>query len=347
MVGFGVLAYGAKQFFTVSSFYQYGHYRGNSVADIASDKPKYKGTAYCASCHAEQIAAWSNGVHNRPDIGKVVRCEVCHGPAGERDVRGMFENSSTGPDHPKNLKMVVPTDTRQLCTLCHERMAGRPLQQRQVVVAEHAGTQQCTVCHNPHSPRLGLASPVSLAKAGDATAGQAKAAACVGCHGAEGVSVNLPGPTLAGQHEAYLLEALKAYITSERTDPMMSAGVQGLSDDDAANIAAYFAGVKCASSLDTAKQATLPGKATSAKCTACHGSDVIHSATPTASMVYSDCHADKTTGHYASLGACTKCHPDLAGYHPADGLGPLRGARLATLLASVRYKNLCPQRSKC
>jgi cytochrome c553 len=273
MVGFGVLAYGAKQFFTVSSFYQYGHYRGNSVADIASDKPKYKGTAYCASCHAEQIAAWSNGVHNRPDIGKIVRCEVCHGPAGERDVRGMFENSSTGPDHPKNLKMVVPTDTRQLCTLCHERMTGRPLQQRQVVVAEHAGTQQCTVCHNPHSPRLGLTSPVSLAKAGDATAGQAKAAACVGCHGAEGVSVNFPGPTLAGQHEAYLLEALKAYITSERTDPMMSAGVQGLSDDDAANIAAYFAGVKCASSLDTARQATLPGKAAVAKCTACHGTD--------------------------------------------------------------------------
>jgi cytochrome c553 len=112
-----------------------------------------------------------------------------------------------------------------------------------------------------------------LAKAGDATAGQAKAAACVGCHGAEGVSVNLPGPTLAGQHEAYLLEALKAYITSERTDPMMSAGVQGLSDDDAANIAAYFAGVKCASSLDTARQATLPGKAAVAKCTACHGTD--------------------------------------------------------------------------
>src|SRR5664279_1120894 len=78
MVGFAVLAYGAKQFFTVGSFYQYGHYRGNSVADIASDKPKYKGIAYCASCHAAQIAEWSNGVHNRPDIGKVVRLSLIH-----------------------------------------------------------------------------------------------------------------------------------------------------------------------------------------------------------------------------------------------------------------------------
>src|SRR5665647_549905 len=273
MVGFAVLAYGAKQFFTANSFYQYGHYRGASVADIASDKPKYKGTAYCASCHAAQLAEWSKGVHNRPDIGKVVKCEVCHSAGGDRDVRGMFEHSSTGPDHPKNLKMVVPTDTRQLCTLCHERMTGRPLQQRQIVVAEHAGTQQCTVCHNPHSPRLNLVSAASTAPAGDAGAGKTKAAACVGCHGAEGVSVNLPGPTLAGQRAAYLHDALKGYIEGGRSDPMMSAGAQGLSDGDAANVAAYFAGAKCVSSLDAEKQATFPGKATAATCIACHGAD--------------------------------------------------------------------------
>jgi len=274
IVAFAVLAYGAKQFFTVKSFYQYGHYRGDSVADIASDKPKYKGAAYCASCHAAQVAEWSTGIHNRPDIDKVVKCEVCHGPGGERDIRGPFENSPTGPDHPKNLKMVVPMDTRQLCTLCHERMTGRPLQQRQIVVSEHAGTQQCTVCHNPHSPRLDLVSAaVTTAQAGDAAAGKVRAAACVGCHGAEGVSANLPGPTLAGQHEPYLVEALKAYITEERRDPMMSPSAKELSDDDAANIAAYFGSAKCVSALDVAKQATLESKAAAAKCVACHGAD--------------------------------------------------------------------------
>ena len=54
---------------------------------------------------------------------------------------------------------------------------------------------------------------------------------------------------------------------------MMNAGAQGLSDSDTANIAAYYAGAKCVSSLDAAKQATLQDKETPAKCAACHGAD--------------------------------------------------------------------------
>ena len=69
-----VLAYGAKRVFTVSSFYEYGHYRGDSVAEIASDKPKYKGVGYCAQCHAEQVADWFKGVHNSANAGRVVKC---------------------------------------------------------------------------------------------------------------------------------------------------------------------------------------------------------------------------------------------------------------------------------
>ena len=271
IVAFGVLAYGGKRFFTAESFYEYGHYRGKSVVEIAAEKPKYKGTAYCASCHSQQAAEWSDGVHNSLDVGKVVKCEVCHGPAGERDPELMYVPATTGPDHPKNWKMIVPADSRKLCTLCHERMTGRPSQQRQIVVADHAGTQQCTVCHNPHSPRLNLVSATAL-PAGDAAAGKATAAVCAGCHGPEGVSDNLPGPTLAGQHDAYIIDALKAYSTSVRVDPMMSA-VAKVSDEDAANLAAYFAGLKCESALTADKQATLPGRNAAAKCTVCHGAD--------------------------------------------------------------------------
>ena len=272
MVTFALLAYGAKQFFTVDSFYEYGHYRGTSVAEIAAEKPRYKGNAYCVSCHAQQVAEWTNGVHNSIDVGKVVKCEVCHGPAGGRDIEATYVPPTTGPDHPKNLKMVVPADSRQLCTLCHERMTGRPLQQRQIVVADHAGTQQCIVCHNPHSPRLGLVAAASTAQAGDAAAGKVKAAECAGCHGAVGVSNDLPGPTLANQNAAYVVDALKAYNSGARNDPMMSAAAK-MSDEDAANLAAHFAGLKCESALTADKQATLPGHATAAKCTACHGAN--------------------------------------------------------------------------
>ncbi|HWJ18457.1 c-type cytochrome [Bradyrhizobium sp.] len=269
-----VVGYGAKRFFTVNSFYEYGHYRGDSVADIASDKPKFKGVGYCASCHAKQTAEWSNGVHNSSDIGKIVKCEVCHGAGGERDVLGPFEASATGADHPNNLKMVVPTDTRKLCTFCHERMTGRPLQQRQIVVADHAGTQQCIVCHNPHSPKLNL-TPVAeaAAQAGDPIVGKAKAAACAGCHGAEGVSRNLPGPSLAGQNAAYFAEALKAYGTGGRNNPMMSPAAQGMNAEDTGHLAAYFSGLKCEAAPASDAQAVSAGKAIASKCTACHGAD--------------------------------------------------------------------------
>jgi cytochrome c553 len=272
MAGFVVLAYGAKRFFTVDSFYQYGHYRGDSVAEIASDKPKYKGTAYCAPCHVEQLAAWSNGIHNSADVGKVVKCEVCHGPGGGRDVGDVFRASATGPDHPQNMKMVVPADSRKLCTLCHERVTGRPLQQRQIVVADHAGTQQCTVCHNPHSPLLNLVS-TAASRPGDAALGKVKTAACAGCHGAEGVSAGLPGPTLAGQNEAYLVEAIKAYSSGARDNATMTAMVQAANADDVDNMASYYAGLKCESALDPERQAASADRSAASKCVACHGAN--------------------------------------------------------------------------
>jgi cytochrome c553 len=270
MVVFAVVAYGAKRFFTADSFFEYGHYRGNSVAEIASDKPKYKGSAYCESCHAEQFTEWTKGIHNSVDLGKVVKCEVCHGPAGARDDRGMFAHSATGPDHPNDLKLAVPADTGKLCTLCHEKIAGRPALQPQIVVAEHAGDQQCTVCHNPHSPLLNLASASPSAQRGDATLGKEKAVAvCANCHGAEGVSVDLPGPTLAGQNAAYIVGALKAYGTGARDNPVMSPVAQEVGGEDGDNLAAYFASLKCQSSLDSrASPAAAPSK-----CVACHGAD--------------------------------------------------------------------------
>jgi cytochrome c553 len=276
LVIFAAAAYGAKRFFTVDSFYEYGHYRGNSVADIASDKPKYKGTSYCETCHTELFAEWSKGVHNRPDAGKVVKCEVCHGAGGERDARGMFQASATGPDHPKNRKLAVPADSRRLCTLCHEQITGRPAHQPQIVVADHAGSQQCVTCHNPHSPKLNLTPAAATAQRGDATLGKTKAAACAGCHGAEGVSLNLPGPSLAGQNAAYFVDALKAYTTGARDNPMMSALAQSISSEDSEHLAAYFSGLRCVSGPNAEKQAAA-AQASASRCVACHGANGVTS----------------------------------------------------------------------
>ncbi len=267
----GTAAYAAKILFTPASFYRYGHYRGDSVAEIASDKPKYKNPQSCQQCHAERYAEWSRGVHNSAAIGKVVKCEVCHGAAGRRDMRGMFRRSATGPDHPDNVKLMVPTDTTELCTRCHEKIAARPVAQRQIVVATHAGTQQCMTCHNPHSPKLLIGAAAPNARPGDVAAGKAKAATCAACHGAQGNSVNLPGPNLAGQKEAYLVDALKGYRTGARDNPMMGPLAKGLSDSDVEDLAAYFAGLSCKRSADAGKQAASAGQTTASNCAACHG----------------------------------------------------------------------------
>jgi len=78
------------------------------------------------------------------------------------------------------------------------------------------------------------------ADAGDAAAGQVKSSTCAGCHGMNGMSNNEMYPNLAGQKEAYLVKALNAYRSGDRTDPTMKAMASALSDADVENLAAFF-----------------------------------------------------------------------------------------------------------
>lgn len=80
--------------------------------------------------------------------------------------------------------------------------------------------------------------------AGDAAAGKSKSAVCAACHGATGTSPNAMWPNLAGQKEVYLLKQLKAFKSGARKDPMMGPMAMPLSDQDMANLAAYFSSQK-------------------------------------------------------------------------------------------------------
>lgn len=79
--------------------------------------------------------------------------------------------------------------------------------------------------------------------AGDPAAGKAKAATCAGCHGANGQGVP-PNPALAGKSEAQLLQALQDFKSGKRANAVMKAMTAGLSDQDMANLAAYYASLK-------------------------------------------------------------------------------------------------------
>jgi cytochrome c553 len=86
----------------------------------------------------------------------------------------------------------------------------------------------------------------AAAPAGDAAKGREKTQMCEGCHGIDGWRTAYPEvyrvPKLGGQHPAYLASALKQYKSGDRTHPSMRAIAGSLSDDDIANLAAYYAG---------------------------------------------------------------------------------------------------------
>ncbi|BCD85703.1 cytochrome c4 [Pseudomonas solani] len=77
--------------------------------------------------------------------------------------------------------------------------------------------------------------------AGDAKAGQAKAAVCGACHGPDGNSAAPNFPKLAGQGERYLLKQMHDIKSGNRQVLEMTGLLTNLSDQDLADIAAYFA----------------------------------------------------------------------------------------------------------
>jgi len=97
---------------------------------------------------------------------------------------------------------------------------------------------------------LVLASPLALAQQkgeakGDADAAHRnKIAMCIGCHGIPGYKTAFPSvyhvPMIAGQQPGYIVSALKAYKSGERSHPSMRGIAASLSDQDMADLAAYY-----------------------------------------------------------------------------------------------------------
>jgi len=91
-------------------------------------------------------------------------------------------------------------------------------------------------------------SMVPAAMAGNAEAGKTKAAACGGCHGMDGNSMIPAYPKLAGQNEAYIVKQIHDFkANSTRQNAIMLGMAAALSDEDAADIGAYYQSQKLAS----------------------------------------------------------------------------------------------------
>lgn len=87
----------------------------------------------------------------------------------------------------------------------------------------------------------GIAVSSASFAAGNAEAGKAKAMVCSACHGAEGISAMPVNPNLAGQVPGYIAAQLKAFKSGERANAIMMGQSAGLSDEDMADLDAYYA----------------------------------------------------------------------------------------------------------
>jgi cytochrome c553 len=126
---------------------------------------------------------------------------------------------------------------------------------------------------------VGLIALGATHAAGNAEAGKAKSATCTACHGPDGNSAAPNFPNLAGQHAGYLYKQLKEYKSGDRQNAVMAGMVAALSDEDMADLAAYYAaqrpkiGIAAEDQIALGESIYRAGNAASgvAACAACHG----------------------------------------------------------------------------
>lgn len=160
---------------------------------------------------------------------------------------------------------------------------------------------------------LGLSMFSHANAAGDAQAGQTKAAMCGACHGSNGIGAADIYPNLAGQHADYIVKQLKAFKDGSRTDAMMAPMAAGLSEQDMADVAAYFSSLSISGEAPASSQGATASAPTAAPA-------YVGDATKGKGLYE---HGDKSRG----ITACVACHgkdgaskvainPNLAAQHP-------------------------------
>lgn len=82
------------------------------------------------------------------------------------------------------------------------------------------------------------------AMAGNVKAGRQIALGCQGCHGMDGLSKQPDAPNLAAQPEIYLVKAMGEYRNRARRHEQMNVVAQGLSEQEIADVAAYYAAIE-------------------------------------------------------------------------------------------------------
>lgn len=132
---------------------------------------------------------------------------------------------------------------------------------------------------------------------GNASAGEHKNAMCIGCHGIGGYHTGFPEvyhvPKLSGQSAGYIVNALRAYRSGERKHPSMRTMASSLSEQDMADLAAYYESTGLTVAAAGKQVNTVQGQALIEKggCQGCHGPNLAKPVDPSYPVIagqYSD-----------------------------------------------------------
>jgi len=192
-------------------------------------------------------------------------------------------------------------------------------------------------------------------KAGDAVAGDKKAQMCSGCHNIPGYQASFPEvykvPKIAGQNARYIASALAAYRKGERKHPTMRAIAGSLSDQDIADLAAFYSQLGKGSGATAAPTTagTAPGGAdaappavakllATANCASCHGANFASPIDPSYPKLAGQ-HADYL---YHALRAYQVDHNPLVGRSNAIMMGMARPFTHPEIKAIAAYLSSLP-----
>ena len=126
---------------------------------------------------------------------------------------------------------------------------------------------------------VAAASAQAQGVAGDAQAGAKKADMCIGCHGIPGYQNSFPEihkvPMISGQSDKYIVAALTAYKKGDRKHPSMRGIAGSLTEQDMADLAAFYSAQAGKTAPESAKAAGVEAAALIEKgaCASCHGAN--------------------------------------------------------------------------
>jgi len=239
----------------------------------------------CVNCHdnPHSVMQWFNFMYLAPQSWKNVQLAL-------RD-REYYDKVLTPKLSVKERTRFIKTDSRR-CRECHTNPEHQQdfkgsvgLYRADIPAHEEKQSKglTCVQCHKNLTHNLSVPSTwgakKTKAEKGDAKAGEGKSENCAGCHGTDGNSPAGIFPSIAGLDPNYLYLQLSAFKAGRRKNDMMQGLVAGLSEQDMADLAAYYRQQKLTVTRPLPKVLSLRERASNEQgqrlyrtsCARCHG----------------------------------------------------------------------------